>query len=517
MPAQDVHVDTRQLVTTTNLAPDVPYIRTSGYSVIGDGGEALYKRVASEPAHTGKVQSADGAWWELAVVSVNPLMFGAVGNGITDDTLAVKNALNYLRNPPVSGLPGGGDLARRNYRRRFDLVGRIYGISSTLDIDMCHGIHLTNGTLAAVGTWTSSSNPILTASNAASANFDNFSLSNLTLQCAQKCSGIHLQNSSLYQIDRVYIYGWGATGNNQSFGFRSAPAGYSASSTIHNLVALPYTTWLDERPRSAYTGTGMVLGHNDCIVTGCEIAAGYLAVEFSTGAAAIQFNDNHTWIANPGNNPGVRLNGNFGITLNGNYFDSHPVWVRGAGYFGINITNNFFLSGSPAPAASIVLESPVSNFALKDIVITGNTGSGSTTSVVNRYSPAGTSFGGVLHNVIIKDNPISTSANSGVINPTCTEGFFSVFVQPSALDGTFRGRFNLSQYLFATNVPSIELKCTFAFTQNDPSMSDTYVSGYYYNSATGYLHFKLNAARLGYLTVNFKIDRTVPALVAVAV
>ncbi|MGN7964408.1 hypothetical protein, partial [Brucella sp. 22210] len=187
----------------------------------------------------------------------------------------------FMRNPPTTGLPGGGSLARRNYRRRFDLMGRLYGVSETLDIDMCHGIHITNGTLVAVGTWSSPLNVVLWASNASANNFDNFSLSNLTIQCNQKCSGILLQNSALYQIDRVFVYGWGATGNNGSFGFKSAPAGWSASSTINNMIVLPYTTWLDERPRADYTGTGMVLGHNDCIITGCEVAAGYRAVQFS--------------------------------------------------------------------------------------------------------------------------------------------------------------------------------------------------------------------------------------------
>ena len=32
----------------------------------GDGGGALYKRAVSEPSHPGKIQSADGTWWELA-------------------------------------------------------------------------------------------------------------------------------------------------------------------------------------------------------------------------------------------------------------------------------------------------------------------------------------------------------------------------------------------------------------------------------------------------------------------
>lgn len=47
-----------------NIPGSVNYIRTAGYAAPGDGGGALYRRVVFEPAHAGKFQSADGAWWE---------------------------------------------------------------------------------------------------------------------------------------------------------------------------------------------------------------------------------------------------------------------------------------------------------------------------------------------------------------------------------------------------------------------------------------------------------------------
>lgn len=78
MPAQNF--DTLQIITTTSVAPDVSNIRTAGYSSVGDGGGALYKRVSSEPVHAGKVQSVDGAWWELAENHLNPKQFGARGD-----------------------------------------------------------------------------------------------------------------------------------------------------------------------------------------------------------------------------------------------------------------------------------------------------------------------------------------------------------------------------------------------------------------------------------------------------
>lgn len=86
--------DARTSVLSFNIPASVSHIRTAGYSAPGDGGGALYKRVVTEPAHAGKVQSADGAWWELAESVVRPEMFGAKGDGETDDTASIQDALS---------------------------------------------------------------------------------------------------------------------------------------------------------------------------------------------------------------------------------------------------------------------------------------------------------------------------------------------------------------------------------------------------------------------------------------
>lgn len=53
--------------------------------------------VSLEPAHAGKVKSADGAWWELSRGQViNVKMFGAVGDGVANGTLAIQFAIDFV-------------------------------------------------------------------------------------------------------------------------------------------------------------------------------------------------------------------------------------------------------------------------------------------------------------------------------------------------------------------------------------------------------------------------------------
>ena len=87
----------RSEVATASVGAAVTHLRTAGYAAAGDGGGALYRRAAGEPAHAGKVQSADGAWWELAGAGRDIRQFGAVGGGATDDSAAIQAALDWWK------------------------------------------------------------------------------------------------------------------------------------------------------------------------------------------------------------------------------------------------------------------------------------------------------------------------------------------------------------------------------------------------------------------------------------
>lgn len=84
-------VSTRASIATTSIPADVTFIRTAGYTTAGDGGEALYVRKVSEPSHPGKVQSADGGWWEIADKELEPRQFGVTYGSGSDQNTEAQN------------------------------------------------------------------------------------------------------------------------------------------------------------------------------------------------------------------------------------------------------------------------------------------------------------------------------------------------------------------------------------------------------------------------------------------
>lgn len=93
---QSTQFESRAVVAITPIIdPKVLYLRTLGYGAPGDGGGALYRRVVVEPGHNGKVQSPDGAWWELVQEQETTIdMFGGLTSS-TDCTAAIDDYIAF--------------------------------------------------------------------------------------------------------------------------------------------------------------------------------------------------------------------------------------------------------------------------------------------------------------------------------------------------------------------------------------------------------------------------------------
>lgn len=102
----------------------ISIVVTLGRVSAGDNGGASYTRITPTTAAAWRFQSADGQWWALANRIITPEMFGAVGDGATNDTAAFasiaswfslvpngvtinnKSGANYFIWPQSSGAPG---------------------------------------------------------------------------------------------------------------------------------------------------------------------------------------------------------------------------------------------------------------------------------------------------------------------------------------------------------------------------------------------------------------------------
>lgn len=91
---EPANFQTRAQVVATNITDtQVQHLRTAGYLTTGDGGGGLYRRATAEPDHDGKIQSADGAWWELVAPNgVSAKQLGAVADGNANDQPQVAAA-----------------------------------------------------------------------------------------------------------------------------------------------------------------------------------------------------------------------------------------------------------------------------------------------------------------------------------------------------------------------------------------------------------------------------------------
>lgn len=91
-------VDSAQLAALLTPDPASTWIDVKGYSVAGDGGGGLYKRVGSAPAHDGKIQDADGGWWELVDHRPNILQFaGGTAKTGAQNAAAFDRCLAYAK------------------------------------------------------------------------------------------------------------------------------------------------------------------------------------------------------------------------------------------------------------------------------------------------------------------------------------------------------------------------------------------------------------------------------------
>lgn len=86
-----VQFATRSDLAAANMPAAISFVYVAGYAEAGDGGGSYYVWRAAAPTHPGKVQSADGGWWEILAPVLTPKHFGYPMDGTGDGAAALTN------------------------------------------------------------------------------------------------------------------------------------------------------------------------------------------------------------------------------------------------------------------------------------------------------------------------------------------------------------------------------------------------------------------------------------------
>ncbi len=103
----------------------VSLIQTTGYSVNGIG-SARYAATVNSGVSAWRVQTADGRWFELAEPAPDVAMFGAQGDGVTDDTTALNANIAYLGAAVNSSNAQGGGVVRLRRNMVLRITSQVY-------------------------------------------------------------------------------------------------------------------------------------------------------------------------------------------------------------------------------------------------------------------------------------------------------------------------------------------------------------------------------------------------------
>ncbi len=109
-PTNIQNFDTKVAAASSTIPVTTSYVRTAGYSLVGDGGGALYAKVNTIIYPTYSFTDVSGLHWQYVPEPSgwNAMVAGVVADGVTDDAINLNNALKPFCNSTF--IAGGGNL-----------------------------------------------------------------------------------------------------------------------------------------------------------------------------------------------------------------------------------------------------------------------------------------------------------------------------------------------------------------------------------------------------------------------
>ncbi len=178
---------TRSTAAAAAVAVGVTVIYLRGHTTDGVGG-AWYKEVPD----TGALEAwqfktnSNTRRWQISERAVSPLMLGAVGDGSTDDTVAVQNTIDFIARTRSVSYVDAVDV--------FEGAGKTYAISATITITEHPFTRFDNGKLKAIGGAWGSTDYMVSISGAighSNVGIEFF----LGLECEKKANGLKVSSA----------------------------------------------------------------------------------------------------------------------------------------------------------------------------------------------------------------------------------------------------------------------------------------------------------------------------------
>lgn len=278
-----------------------------------NGGPAAYQVANEDPVDfdVDEVTFVPAPWVEI---SITPGNFGAVGDGVTDDTLAIQAAMDY-----INTLDSG---ANNQISKTLDLDGLTYAVSAGLlspaDVN---GFSMQNGSLIAIGAGWTDDEAMLTLRDPQQ------SADRVFFDCQGLCSGVDVA------AGRCEVAGCGVV-RFLDYGIKiTGPAGDI------QVTGCEITQWVDgSDPESAdpanFTGKGIWVTINDCKFFRNLIRWCGTPMYFDTGSGSALVSDSHLYNGRSGGinvgitaitaaNPGViTVSSTAGMVV------GNPVWIE---------------------------------------------------------------------------------------------------------------------------------------------------------------------------------------------